>query len=577
MSSKIALQEIARFLSRDDAEVLSVSGRWGVGKTHGWRQALAEAKRSGRLPRERYAYVSAFGIESLASLKASIFQATVKVDAPSLEPTMETFRELIRSPDNLLSLAEQGGRKGIKVIDSLVSMIPWVGRASDIIIPSTSLLIRNQLICIDDVERAGKGINLSDILGFVSSLQEEKNCKVVLLLNEEGLGEDQETFRKYLEKVVDQAVKYMPTPAESAERALDSHNPVEGMLAESTQKLGITNIRVIRRIRRFLSFVEPEIRDLHANVLKQTVDGLALLGWCVFEPTLAPSVSYVQSHTIYANFLREGEPTAEEAEWNALLEGYGFSHFDGYDAVLLDGLQSGGFDFDSIRREAGKLHEECEDSEKQKIKRRAWDILGSGFGNNELEFKTALIDAIEKYGTGMGFSEADSIITSLREIGCDDEAGRLTELYINQNDHQPREFFEIEQHRLEKTPDAQLAKAIGEKIKNIPVDRDAKELLLQIDKDRSWDPKDTEFLASLSHEYYVDLLLSLKDEDLHSVVRTGLMFNRLTGADPNQVAIGMKLTSALKEIGQMSRLNAMRVRPYLPRETGSAPADGDGS
>jgi hypothetical protein len=100
-------------------------------------------------------------------------------------------------------------------------------------------------------------------------LREEKGCKVILLLNEEGLGDEKAMFRKYLEKVVDQAIHYIPTPAESAAAALNLSNDLDAALARNTEQLGITNIRVIKRIRRFLGFLAPELKGLHTSITAQ--------------------------------------------------------------------------------------------------------------------------------------------------------------------------------------------------------------------------------------------------------------------------------------------------------------------
>ena len=37
--------------------------------------------------------------------------------------------------------------------------------------------VREQLICIDDFERRGKGLEPKDVLGLILSLREQRNCK----------------------------------------------------------------------------------------------------------------------------------------------------------------------------------------------------------------------------------------------------------------------------------------------------------------------------------------------------------------------------------------------------------------
>ena len=48
---------------------------------------------------------------------------------------------------------------------------------------------RNQIVCIDDLERSGADLNIKDVFGLVSYLKEQRGCKVVLLLNDEELSD----------------------------------------------------------------------------------------------------------------------------------------------------------------------------------------------------------------------------------------------------------------------------------------------------------------------------------------------------------------------------------------------------
>ncbi|TGX54747.1 hypothetical protein E5A73_04635 [Sphingomonas gei] len=574
MSTQLARQEMHRFLADTRPGVLSVSGRWGVGKTFGWRQALQEMRQNGNFPRERYAYVSVFGLRNIDALKAAIFQSTVKLDSTEVQPSIASFRELVNSATNY---AEAGSRKGLNAIVTGISALPWVGKASELILPGAALLIRNQLICIDDLERAGSGLDLADILGFVSSLREEKDCKVVLLLNEEGFNEARDKdFRTHLEKVVDQAVRYTPTPEEAAGTALDISNPLDKLLAQRTKILGITNIRVIKRIRSFLSFIEADLAQLHPVVMEETVAGLALLGWAVFEPMLAPPLDSIRQRNEYSAYFPKEETSPEEAECNALLDRYGFTHMSEFDDVILAGLTAGGFDLEAVRREAAVLHEAAGKADVHQALRRPWEILEGGFGDDESSFKAALIESIENHGSDLGVGQVDGIVKHLRELDADDEADGLIKVFVEANAGKSRGFFDIKQHHLSEAPDVNLAKALEDKLSGLTLDHDPKSILAKIDEDGSWGPSDTDFLASMSEKDYVHLLQSLKGKELSAVVRIGLRFSRLEGDDPACSIIGDKMLAALEELGKRSRLNAIRVRPYLPRKRQpNAPSDVD--
>jgi len=64
--------------------------------------------------------------------------------------------------------------------------------------------VRNQIVCIDDLERVGDGLSIKDVLGLVSFLKDQRKCKIVLLLNNEELQDRAATdFKSQLEKVID--------------------------------------------------------------------------------------------------------------------------------------------------------------------------------------------------------------------------------------------------------------------------------------------------------------------------------------------------------------------------------------
>jgi hypothetical protein len=48
-------------------------------------------------------------------------------------------------------------------------------------------LVQNQIVCIDDLDRRSKTLDLRDVLGLISFLREQRGCKVALILNAEKL------------------------------------------------------------------------------------------------------------------------------------------------------------------------------------------------------------------------------------------------------------------------------------------------------------------------------------------------------------------------------------------------------
>ncbi|RDS79152.1 hypothetical protein DWU98_19300 [Dyella monticola] len=71
MSLKDVRTAVERFLKSDSPQAISISGKWGSGKTYFWNQVIKSASQQGLV--KKYSYVSLFGTNNLAELKSAIF------------------------------------------------------------------------------------------------------------------------------------------------------------------------------------------------------------------------------------------------------------------------------------------------------------------------------------------------------------------------------------------------------------------------------------------------------------------------------------------------------------------------
>lgn len=561
MSQANALREVRRFLRRADPEVLSISGRWGVGKTFVWDSEVRTVGPDS--PIQRYAYVSAFGLRSIEALKTSIVQSTVRLDAPALEPTVDSFLENFTSVDGLKNAGEQGLRKGLDLFSKLASAVPYAGKAADLLAPGAALLIRNQIVCIDDLERAGNGLDLTDILGLASFLRERRGCKVVLLLNEEGLGEQRDVYRAYLEKAVDQAIRYEPTPEESATAALPGTGSAEIALRARTMSLGITNIRVIRRIHRFFATMEPLFSGLNAGVSERVIESLALLGWAVFEPAHAPSLDAIRKLGPYASILEPKERTPKELRDDAALSAYGFRDFSKLDELILNGLQAGAFEESRLCERLAELSARFDAEVARRGIDAPWALLKANYDEDLEGFVAALISSVEDHAFAMWPADVSAVLATLRELGRGEEIDRLVELYMTAQAGRPREFFEISRYSSMRGLDPSLEPAFRDKLVDIPPDHDPAEILLRIARNRSWSPEDIAFLASLPDQAYLGLVRRSSGHDGEAIIATAIQFGNFQEPSEEFVAIASSMKAALRTLAAEGPLNAMRVRRFI--------------
>lgn len=298
-----AQAEIRRFLSTNDEETLCLSGHWGVGKTYTWQTILTTATNANEVGLKRYAYVSLFGVNSLDDLKLTIFENSdflLKEDASRAGQAKEAGNWLYRL-----------SRKSTPIAGEL----PLIGK----LIKSGGALffstVCDQIVCIDDLERRGSGLAVKDVLGLISFLKEQRRCKVALLLNENELDEaGRADFDSNLEKVVDVKLTFSPTAAESVTIALTAPGAANDRLKANCTRLGIANIRVIKKIERHARQLEPLLAGLHDRVNQQALQSLCLFAWSKYQPDTAPSLDFLKSKRggDYAGLGNLAEPTRKK-------------------------------------------------------------------------------------------------------------------------------------------------------------------------------------------------------------------------------------------------------------------------
>ena len=240
MSVKNLKEKLNNILKKDEPVVVSINGKWGVGKTYFWHQFKEQ------LTDKKVAYVSLFGKETISSIRTDIFL-------------------------QVISKKQKAWHATAKHIDIT---IPYIGIG--ITLPDKQDF-KDIIVCFDDFERLSSLMELEEVLGLISELKEQKNCSVVMILNEDELGDNKETLDKYKEKLIDYEFSYAPRPFESLEILQDKLTAFkEYPLQDYLTKHKINNIRVISRIINALndfSFIESHIKDT-PEVTTEIVDSI---------------------------------------------------------------------------------------------------------------------------------------------------------------------------------------------------------------------------------------------------------------------------------------------------------------
>jgi hypothetical protein len=552
MSSELIEREIGRFLDSDLPESLCIRGKWGVGKTYSWKLFLAKAAAANKIRLSRYSYVSLFGINSLDELKYAIFENTVPRENIAASANFETFKDLIDS-------LEGWGRKGVW----LAKLIPGAQSIFGAATPGIFLSVRNQIICVDDLERKGSKLEISDVLGLISFLKEQRNCKVVLLLNDEALPkEGREDFLKYFEKVIDESVEYLPSPKECAQIAINGTSKFDEQLRNNCESLGIRNIRIIKKIERIARLLMPLLKEFEPELIEAANKSVSLLGWITYAKDDAPSKEFI-IHKLRSAYFGSGEKELNDSEkkWNLLLRNYGFSHADEFDVAILQGIERGFFDDDQIKAEALKVNATIAAGKAGQTLEKAWAPYHASIDNNTEEVINSVYQGSIENVKYLNPGNLDSAIRLLRDLDAEEKADKLLDLFLAER-RNDRDVFDLERYPFsgdikdKKLNDEFKKRATSQAVTKAPLDA-----LKQI-ASGGWSATDTNALAALSTDDFYSFFKSLRGDDLYTAVMSVVNFGSISNLSPRDQATWKSAEAALKKIAGESPLNRRRMRRY---------------
>lgn len=547
MSIDQCRDEIRHFLSSNDSEVLVVAGKWGVGKTFAWKRFLKEASQEETVAYDKYSYVSLFGLESLNDLKDAIFQNAVPTNAIDTAPNFATLEGAI---ETIKANWRQGGW--------FIRMFPKAESYAAFIIRLGFFALKRQIICIDDLDRKSKLLEMRDILGLVSHLKEEKTCKVALLLNDEKFESDEQEFRNQLEKVADTFVRFEPTPFEASEIGLDGTLTFHEALRANCISLKIVNIRTIKKLEKIVGRLSAELAEFDSRVLKQAIHSVALFECAKLHPDATPSLEFIRAYNPWEGILHADGAEPPNQEWRSILEEYGLTQIDEFDEVLLQGVQCGHFDHAKLIAGAKVLAERLHLQDEDNSFSEAWRLYHDSFDDNAEEVMKALSEAVTQTPRVVTPTNLSGTVTLLKDLQWLGDINGLMQAYIAGRPNET-DIWNLDEAMFGgdvKDPD--VRKAFSEKCAVVPEQRDAKSLLIELGKRNGYNPIDIQFLASFDVDWFYKLFKELKGVELSRAVRGALWFQ---GAENNEhmSTLVERAEEALRKIGSESLINRRRV------------------
>jgi len=551
MSIAVLEKQISRFLASETAEVMSIRGAWGVGKTYAWNKFLHSAKMQHKIGLKKYSYVSLFGINSLQDLKFSIYENLIDARAIGVKPTIESFKS------NMDELLKTLGRKSFPLFSGSAS----ANHYHSLLASLSFLALEKTVICIDDFERKGNSIAAQDVLGLISQLKEQKKCKVVLILNDESLSAGSSNdYVKLREKVIDTELRFSPTSQDCVAIALHK-GAVARELGTNVVKLGINNIRIIKKIEALAKQLLPVLKKYDGVVLSRALRSLTLLSWCYYgQSNSTPNYNFVVSRSGAFSCVDDGQAmSAQQQGWCAVLRNYDNYVIGDFDLQIARLVENGYVDEKTFLPEAEKLNGQLLAARSDNSFRQAWDKFNDSFATNDQEVVDCLASSFKSSAKYISPTNLDGTVRLLRYMGKDKMASKIIALYVEKRGDEA-EVFNVDATALSgEIKDSEVVEKFKEKYEAVRARltlSQACELLL-VDGDNC--PEEEAQLSRASIDEFVRLFKDLTGSKLSNYVDLCLKFNRLGGMTEQQRAISDKATAALKIIGAESKLNASRV------------------
>ncbi|WP_211462849.1 P-loop NTPase fold protein [Collimonas silvisoli] len=335
MTLKVTKEHLVRLLGEVDNSVIALSGKWGTGKTHLWNEVKRESS-DDKL--KKALYVSLFGQSSIDQVKRKLIESSVPV---------------IESHSGAFDALKQLFRIGVKVGSEHYKALAAVNDLNLLLM--APVVLRNSVIVLDDIERKHDKLGIDEVLGFIDEYSTQYGSRFVLVLNDDQLA-NQELWKTFREKVIDQELKLATTPEEAFAIAIElTPSPYADALKRALISCQLTNIRIVGKVIKATNRILDN-RQLDEATIARVVPSIVLFSAIYYRGLEdGPDFQFALNtgSPDWSNIARDKnkEPTEEDKRkdsWRLLMQDLGIHGCDEFEAVLVEFLESGLFDAGKI-------------------------------------------------------------------------------------------------------------------------------------------------------------------------------------------------------------------------------------
>ncbi len=191
------LKEIVDYYLKSNTNyALMITGEWGIGKTYYFKNILSkEISKTSTFNNDSKKYrpilVSLFGLKSIEEIQSEIFLC--------LYPILKNSK---------LKLGASIGKAVTKGILHLKGLGEYTKYIEEVNVNTKDFINFEELVlCFDDLERISENLKLEELIGYINSLVENENVKVIIIANENKI--ETKNYHILKEKVVGNSIEFI--------------------------------------------------------------------------------------------------------------------------------------------------------------------------------------------------------------------------------------------------------------------------------------------------------------------------------------------------------------------------------
>jgi hypothetical protein len=194
-----------------------------------------------------------------------------------------------------------------------------------------------------------------------------------------------------------------------------------------------------------------------------------LFGWCYYSKDgSAPGYEYVKdSSKFFLSQLKDKDKSDKELKWDSILRSYNYTSTDEFDLSLASVVETGYVDEGNLLEKAKKANDEIIANKSHYSFSSAWSLFHDTFENNEEELINTLTESFSQNARYSSPLDLNSTVGLLRELGKNDLANDIIEIYVKTNEDK-NELFDLDRSTiLGKITDRKLIQRFNQKYNEV--------------------------------------------------------------------------------------------------------------